>query len=61
VHIGPGLDVQPRPMLDTRGIMRRSFGPSSAGRVGLVSVSLQDVPIGTNLVLLLLDDESECS
>jgi hypothetical protein len=30
-------------------------------RVDFISASLQDAPIGTNLVLLLLDDESECS
>jgi hypothetical protein len=61
VHIGRRLDVRPRPMLDTQRIVRRSLGLPSAGRVSLISSSLQDAPVGANLVLLLLDDKSECS
>jgi hypothetical protein len=41
--------------------MGQSFGPSSAGRVGLFSSSFQYSPVGADLVFLLLDDESERS
>jgi hypothetical protein len=41
--------------------MGRSFGLSSAGRIGLFSSSFQYAPVGADLVFLLLDDESEHS
>jgi hypothetical protein len=41
--------------------MGRSFGPSSAGCISFFSSSFQYSPVGADLVLLLLDDESERS
>jgi hypothetical protein len=41
--------------------MGRSFGPSSAGRISFVSSSYQYLPVGADLVLLLLDDEPKRS
>jgi hypothetical protein len=41
--------------------MGRSFGPSSAERISFVSSSFQYLPVGADLVLVLLDDEPERS
>jgi hypothetical protein len=41
--------------------MGRSFGPSPAGRVGLLSASFQYLPISADLVFLFLNDEPTCS
>jgi hypothetical protein len=41
--------------------MGRSFGPSSAGRIGFFSSPFQYSPVSTDLVFLLLDDEPERS